>query len=51
MNYLGIDLGTSSVKLILMGADGTIPVSYTHLDVYKRQLVLRAPIGQVFSRL
>lgn len=24
MNYLGIDLGTSSVKLILMGADGTI---------------------------
>ena len=29
----------SVVKKIFSGAIGTISVSYTHLDVYKRQLI------------
>ena len=60
MYYIGIDLGTSAVKLLLMEESGKIcnivsreyslffphpgwseqkpeAVSYTHLDVYKRQ--------------
>ena len=51
MLYIGVDLGTSAVKLLLMDEKGEIkkivsreyplyfphPVSYTHLDVYTRQ--------------
>ena len=70
MLYIGVDLGTSAVKLLLMDENGSIhkivsreyplyfphsgwseqnpedwfvqsmeAVSYTHLDVYKRQIV------------
>ena len=28
---------TSPVEVVSKGKDGTLPVSYTHLDVYKRQ--------------
>ena len=31
----------NKVPLTEFGADDTIPVSYTHLDVYKRQALLR----------
>ena len=33
----GTGLGLSIVKHIVNFYHGTIPVSYTHLDVYKRQ--------------
>ena len=33
-----------------MVALGIIPVSYTHLDVYKRQITLQKPIG-IFIRV
>ena len=34
---LGIDIGSTTVKIAVLGADNEVPVSYTHLDVYKRQ--------------
>ena len=38
--FARIPEGSKSGKLLvrLVDADGTVPVSYTHLDVYKRQL-------------
>ena len=36
--YLWLSL-LASVLILLIGARGPLPVSYTHLDVYKRQLV------------
>ena len=54
--YLGLDIGSSSSKAVLLGENqeslaaqvvnlgtgtkGVGPVSYTHLDVYKRQVCL-----------
>ena len=39
LNQLNSDLSTTSIvgTLILTALIGTYPVSYTHLDVYKRQ--------------
>ena len=37
---IGIDLGTDSVLVYIRGT-GIVPVSYTHLDVYKRQNLYR----------
>ena len=37
-NDIGIDLGTANVLVYIKGK-GIVPVSYTHLDVYKRQTV------------
>ena len=31
------------------GLDNTIPVSYTHLDVYKRQLLKQLIVGQYYE--
>ena len=36
-------MGTGLLKEILHGA---VPVSYTHLDVYKRQLLARSTLSQ-----
>ena len=33
---IGIDLGTANVLVYIKG-QGVVSVSYTHLDVYKRQ--------------
>ena len=35
---VGIDVGGTTVKLGLFEVNGQLTVSYTHLDVYKRQL-------------
>ena len=35
---VGIDLGTANV-LVYIKNKGIVPVSYTHLDVYKRQRI------------
>ena len=54
---LSLDQGTTSSRSILFGKDGNIvahghrefnqiypPVSYTHLDVYKRQLHIQCTV-------
>ena len=38
MAFAGLDVGTSGAKLLVYDLDGAISVSYTHLDVYKRQV-------------
>ena len=40
-----IDIGGTKTIVALVQEDGTIAVSYTHLDVYKRQALHRAPFG------
>ena len=35
---IGIDLGGTKICGALADLDGNISVSYTHLDVYKRQI-------------
>ena len=42
MNYLGIDYDVKNMPVL---DEGFIPVSYTHLDVYKRQ-----PLYPLFHR-
>ena len=37
---LVFDIGTQSTRALLVSSEGKIPVSYTHLDVYKRQFYL-----------
>ena len=47
----GIDSGSTSTDVVILDQDGKIkstmiiPVSYTHLDVYKRQRVQREGKG------
>ena len=40
---ISVNLGRSSRML---RADGPLPVSYTHLDVYKRQLLIVVRMGK-----
>ena len=40
--YQGLSQNTVQVKGLLTTSGGLVPVSYTHLDVYKRQLRTRS---------
>ena len=49
-NDIGIDLGTASILVYIKGKgvvlkEPSVAVSYTHLDVYKRQGRYRKPYG------
>ena len=46
---IGIDLGTANT-LVYMKGKGIVTVSYTHLDVYKRQSLNR-PCGIAVNRI
>ena len=37
-NVRVLDPTYQTISKVVVGADNTIPVSYTHLDVYKRQV-------------
>ena len=36
---------SNSWRLVTQAAERNIPVSYTHLDVYKRQVVIKPPLS------
>ena len=43
--FLSCDEGTITVNGKVMGKDKDMPVSYTHLDVYKRQSLVFARVS------
>ena len=46
----GIDAIVASIKGETVEKNYTVPVSYTHLDVYKRQILTRVKLGIVYKK-
>ena len=44
VTYVGQNLGAGKIDRIRKGVRSSMPVSYTHLDVYKRQLLYHGAV-------